>query len=172
VRYATDEEFAIQLRMIPAIAFVPSNRVCEYFELLSDALPDGIEQILAYYKENYIGRRRGNRRRNPRYPHDLWNVYNESLGEEPKTTNSIEGWHRAFSGSLGAVHPNIWKFIEFLCSEQALNAAKQGAFLAGRENRPQKKYADAALRIKNIVKRFETTEPLVYLKSLAYNFNF
>ena len=158
--------------MIPAIVFVHTNRVCEYFELLSDALPDEVEPILTYYEDNYIGRRRGNRRRNPRYPHDLWNVYNESLGEEPKTTNSIEGWHRAFSGSLGAVHPNIWKFIEFLRSEQALNAAKQGAFVAGRENRSQKKYADAASRIKNIVKKFETTQPLIYLRSLAFNFNF
>ena len=91
MRYRTDEEIATQLRMIPAIAFVPTNRVCEYFELLSDALPDKVEPILAYYEDNYIGRRRGNRRRNLRYPHDVWNVYNESLGEEPKTTNSIEG---------------------------------------------------------------------------------
>ena len=158
--------------MIPAIAFVPTNRVCEYFELLSDALPDEMEPIFAYYEDYYIGRRRGNRRRNPRYPHDLWNVFNESLREEPKTTNSIDGWHHTFSGSLGAVHPNIWKFIEFLRSEQALNAAKQGTFVAGRENRSQKKYADAALRIKNIVKKFETTQPLIYLRSLAFIFNF
>ena len=158
--------------MIPAIAFVPTNRVCEYFELLSDALPDEMEPILVYYEDNCIGRRRCNRRRNARYPHDLWNVFNESLGEEPKTTNSIEGWHRTFSRSLGTVHPNIWKFIEFLRSEKALNAAKQGAFVAGRENRSQKKYADAALRIKNIFKKFETTQLLVYLRFLAFNFNF
>ena len=95
------------------LPFYPSIFMSPYFfnpvntELLSDALPDEAEPILNYYEENYSRRRRGNRRRNPRYSHDFWNVYNESLGEEPKTTNSIEGWHRVFSGSLGAGHPNI-----------------------------------------------------------------
>jgi len=103
---------------------------------LSDFLPDEVEPILVYYEDNYIGCHCGNQRRNPRYPHDLWNIYNESLGEEPKSTNSIEGWHHAFYASLGSVHPKIWKFMQFLLSEQALNAEKQGTFAAGRENRP------------------------------------
>ena len=66
----------------------------------------------------------------------------------------------------------MWKFIEFLRSEQALNTAKRGAFVAGRENRPQKKDADANSRINNVVKKFKTTQPLVYLRSLVFKFNF
>lgn len=171
-RYGADEEFALQLRMIPAIAFVPTDRVSEYFDLLAVALPDEAEPILSYYEDTYIGRMRGNRRREPRFPTNHWNVYVESLGEEPKTTNSLEGWHRAFSGALGSVHPNIWKFITFLRTEQALNATKRAGFVAGNENRPNKKYAAIASRIKVLVQRFAMTEPLAYLRSLAHNFNF
>ena len=67
--YENDANFALQCRMISAIAFVPPAGVVAAFETLSDELPDGLNPILDYFEDNYIGRpdRRGVRRE-PLFP--------------------------------------------------------------------------------------------------------
>ena len=36
-----------------------------------------------------------------------------------KTTKVIEGWYGALKGSLGYVHPTVFKFVEFLRRKQS-----------------------------------------------------
>jgi hypothetical protein len=57
--YQRDPDFALAIRMIPAIAFVPEEDVVATFEMLRDNLPDNAGVILDYF-EGYIGRPRPN----------------------------------------------------------------------------------------------------------------
>ena len=63
-RYENDANFALQCRMISALAFVPTADVVAAFEALSAELPNELLDIMDYFEDTYIGRpdRRGVRR--------------------------------------------------------------------------------------------------------------
>ena len=50
-----------------------------------------------------------------------------------KTNNAVEVWHSATKGSLGYVHPTIFKFTDFLRREQSPAVNKLLSLQAGRE---------------------------------------
>ena len=142
--YIYDQEFSMLLRCYTALAFVPDNRIIEYFNVLSASIPadvaDEISPFLEYVAETYIGRkvfqvvnrdnedcddgerlvlriRRQPRWQNPKVPPRLWSVYERVLNDEPRTTNKLEGWHRRFSTIGAKSHPNTYDFIGHLRSE-------------------------------------------------------
>eukprot|EP00117_Sycon_ciliatum_P025359 scpid83696/ scgid21066/ len=67
--YTTNAEFALACKMIPALAFVPTGDVIDYFEVLDSNAPDALDPLLNYFEEYYIGRLRQNgERRTPSFP--------------------------------------------------------------------------------------------------------
>lgn len=56
-RYDNDSDFAFKINIIAALAFVPVDRVCEYFnEITSSSILNDVEEFLLYFEDNYIGR--------------------------------------------------------------------------------------------------------------------
>ena len=57
--YQDDENFALWLRMLSALAFVPPNDVIRYFELLIDEIcnnfNDEYVDLIDYFEGTYIG---------------------------------------------------------------------------------------------------------------------
>ena len=122
--------FALQMKMLPCLAFVPEDRVEEAFEALEefyDSLEDEdeakVKVVMNYMEDNYIGRhtRRGTRRA-PRYKKSLWNCSDLVRGKIEKTTNRVEGWHRGLESTVGMAHPNPFKLINTLKRVQVLNS--------------------------------------------------
>jgi len=79
-----DDEFALNLRQVPALAFVPAHTVITSFETLmgSDFFTDN-EQLLMpfvdYFEDVWIGRpKRGGGRRQPLFAHGIWNTFNST----------------------------------------------------------------------------------------------
>ncbi len=54
-RYNNEAEFSLQARMIVALAFVPIDRLEEYFNALSEYLPAELVPLLAWFEQNYMG---------------------------------------------------------------------------------------------------------------------
>ena len=78
--------------------------------------------VIDYFEDTYIGRLRPRgHRRAPLFDLALWNMYDQTIGDLPRTNNTVEGWHRSFQANVGAYHPNFWKFIDILKWEQSLN---------------------------------------------------
>ena len=55
-RYAEDADFALQMRMLPALALVPANDVIQAFEQLVDHLPAEAQSVVDYFEDTWIGR--------------------------------------------------------------------------------------------------------------------
>ena len=108
IRYKDDEAFAHKVCMLAALAFVPEPDVIIAFEAVSEDLPLNGQAVIDYFEDTYIGRlRSGGHCRVPLFNLGLWNMYNQTLDDLPRTNNAVEGWHRSFQANVGAYHPNF-----------------------------------------------------------------
>ena len=93
-RYETDAEFALKMKMLPALAFVPADFVEQAFEILIDEriFPEEAQPVIDYFEDVWIGRPQRRQRRPPQFSHTTWSVYESVIDDLPKTNNSVEGW--------------------------------------------------------------------------------
>ncbi|XP_022172326.1 uncharacterized protein LOC111035118, partial [Myzus persicae] len=138
-KYISNADFALNVKQLMALAFVPIPDVEEKFdELMSQRFFVENEELLFplkdYFEDTWIGRpNRRRTRRPPTFSLALWNQYDATLADLPKTNNSVEGWHRAFSSLLGASHPTIWRLIDTIKKEQGSTEIKINQLIAGQE---------------------------------------
>ena len=80
------------MKMIADLALVLVSYVEKPFETLCEFLPPETYPLQDYFEDTYLGRpcRRG-RRREPLFDIELWNMYNRTLGELPRTNNAVDG---------------------------------------------------------------------------------
>ncbi len=110
-RLEQDIKFAVLIKSITALAFVPPDQVEALFDNLSKAFPEdeATDQLLFYFKSTYIQRtilRR--RRRTAMFPVHFWNHYENALNITAKTTNCLKGWHNSLRALFQASHPSMW----------------------------------------------------------------
>ena len=106
-----------------------------------------------------------------------WSVYERVLVEDPRTNNFLEGWHNRFANVVGVAHPDIYRFIKSLRSEQARCEMIRRAALIGEDiTAPRKKSVKLNKRIYQIVSSYEERTAgehfLEYLEGLAHNFTY
>ena len=173
-QYNTEPQFALQTKMIIALAFVPPPDLDTYVDALGDFLPQELQPILDWFEFNYIGiyNRRGNSRRIPLFPHDMWSQYETTLNDEDRTNNHAEAAHRRIAFELGAHHPTIWKFIGSLLKLQKGRDLYMEQLIAGCQPPVKlKKYRDAVERIKKIAVEYDgERDTLEYLRGIAHNY--
>ena len=178
VQYNNDQEFALHLRMIPALAFIPPNDVVDAFERLTDLIRnqygDATDGVLDYFEDTYIGRfRRNAARATPNFPIQMWNMFHRTHEELPRTNNHIEGWHRKFQSICMCYHPTFWKFINLLKKEQTLNRVDMVQAEAGHPPPAQRRrYVDCNQRIIAIVDDYPNRDNMRYLRGIAHNLGF
>lgn len=175
-RYETDINFAVQMRILPAIAFVPSVKIVETFELLcsSDIFPSEAQSVVDSFEEIWIGKPDWLLcRRNPEFPFDMWNLHDIALRGTLKMDNAIDNWHRKFEVQI-ASHPfDIWKFINCIKKEQNSNETKIEQYISGVDvKKPKKQYQDFVNRIKSIVENYDTANILDYVRDIAHNLSY
>jgi hypothetical protein len=177
-KYRNDPDFALQIRHLAALAYVPEAEVMTSFENLLDSQyytenERFLQPLIDYFEDTWIGRMdRRNKRRQPLFPISLWNCHEAAKSGLPRTNNSVEGWHRGFNQLLGSSHPTIWKFIDDLKKEQSLNEMKIEQYIAGQHPPVSRKvYRNTAQRVEDIVKDYENRNILDFLRGIAHNFN-
>ena len=50
----------------------------------------------------------------PPFALDLWNMFNRTDDEFPRTNNSVEVWHRSFHSHVSSCQPVFWNFLNIL----------------------------------------------------------
>lgn len=90
IPYSEDPDFAFQIRLLVALAFVPKENVLEaYDELIATDFfseeneteyVEQIQALLGYFQSTYVFRiDRAGIRKQPLYPIEIWNVYDTTL---------------------------------------------------------------------------------------------
>ena len=109
------------------------------------------QEVLDYFETNYIELGRG-RHLAPRFPHEVWNTNTRVRDNLPRTNNDVEGWHNRFANSCRHHHANIWKFIDGLKGDSALNHMALMQQVVGVPNPPQRPlYREVNQRIQTLV---------------------
>ncbi|XP_060835513.1 uncharacterized protein LOC132918342 [Rhopalosiphum padi] len=142
--YINNANFALHIRMLAALAYVPPDNVINAYEEILETQfyvenEDLVMPFLDYFEDNWVGKITGRRktRRQPRHPIDIWNCHYSAKNGLPTTNNAVEGWHRGFTSVIGASHPNIWKFMDGIKKVQNIEELKREQYNAGEQ--PQKK---------------------------------
>ena len=130
--YNHDEELAMCIRQLPALAFASPSDVPHLFAAVVQQLPmPQATELVLYFERTYIGRTLpGGTHQAPLFPNYLWNFHIDTPFGLPRTTNAMEAWHRSFNATVGCHHPSIWKFITALKREQGLVEVRQAKFTA------------------------------------------
>ena len=164
VNYRDDADFALDVKMITAIAFVPINDIDAHVESLAHYLPAELIPLLDWFEDNYIGHpnRRGPGRSSPLFPINMWNMYVRTQAGDDRTNNHAEAANRRLKRELGMMNPTIWKFISALKRVQKGRDEHFEKLLAG--NEPQSKL----LKYRQADQRIMRNE-VEYLRAIAHN---
>jgi hypothetical protein len=169
--YHDNEEFRIAVKMMLALSFVPANDVVASFDDLVEASQEEIVPLADYWEDTYIGRRRRNRRANPRFAVEMWNVHDRVNENLPRTNNSVEAWHRAFQQTVDCNHPSIFKLINHFRLEQDHVEIEMERHLSGviQPQASKNKYVQLNRRLQALLPTYANVNVMVYLRGIAHN---
>ena len=106
--------------MLLALAFVPEAEVTtvwEEFLTMPNRLLPADHPFIEYFLNTFIGKLNRNKtRKRPLFPVTI--CRDRLLNGDPRTTNSVEGWHRAFNQTVAEYHPRVYKLFDKLRDEQ------------------------------------------------------
>lgn len=177
--YVADEQCRLQCKLLGALAFLPLEEVADGFEEIDeqrerDHRNDDMARLYAYFEDTYVGRpfRRG--RRTALFPPETWNVLRRTEEGLPRTSNKMEGWHRAIQTSYDCAHPSMWKFLQGLQKEEQLQRANLRQFMAGEDAPQSKRYKEVNKRIKTLIARYRNQEVnrIDYLRGVSHNITY
>ena len=70
-----DKEFALKLKMLPCLAFVPEVDVIDSSDQIMAEYPESAMGISKYFEVTYVGKKLpNNTRRMPPFPIRIWNI--------------------------------------------------------------------------------------------------
>ena len=174
-RYMQEPAFALHLKMLPALAFVPPQDVVVAFEEVTDTIRqifgEQVDEVIDYLEDNYIGRYRRNApRAAPTFAINLWNMFHRTHEEMPRTNNNVEGWHQRFQSLCMGHNLNFWKFLSVLKKEETLSRANAVQAEAGHQPPAQPERVQAhQRRILMLVDDYPNRQRLQYLRGIAHN---
>lgn len=174
--YETNVDFAIDMRLFAAIAFVPVENVYSVFDdlvlKLQGKYNQAINEYIAYFQTTYVGSLVGTQRMRPLFDIKLWNLHDAVISNDPLTNNAVEGHNNALKLMSPGSHLTIQRFIELIKEDMQNSSLVINEMLAGKEAPPRKKkYRDLAERVKNIVRNYDVYEEKVeFLKQIAQIF--
>lgn len=165
--YDTDLNFAINLKMMIALAFIPIEKVEEGFNLIikSDEFPESATPFATYFEKTYIGN-------NARFPPKLWNMVDRTRNNMSRTNNAVESWHSTLRYTIPQGNQSIYTFLESLRNQHQLQYYELCLLNSEAATRSKSiKYTDINARMIKIVNNFkEGTDVLPYLRTVASQF--
>ena len=177
VQFESNPDFNMAVKSLSALSFFPENDVLERFLDLVDSFPDldRVEELIAYFEVTYVqGRDRGHGRgRGPsRYPPQVWNHFEDPANNVPRTTNAVEGYHNGLNSLFLSQHPSMWKLLDGLTKDIALQLKVHADNLAANNPPARRKYKVLSERLTAKVNTYQASQnKLAYLRAVANIFS-
>lgn len=163
IQYKQNSLFRLHVKMILVLSFVPVNQVDVEINKLEMFFIENFYKeeciLVKWFKINFVVSDLVNKKL------EFWNVYERTIENMPRTTNSIEGLHRHYNFLISTKQSNFVKILEELKIEQA-NA--ENYFIEYLYLKEKNEKIDF---IKQVVINFANYYDLDYLKAIALNFN-
>ena len=128
--------------MIAASAVVPPQNMVNCFDKFCVAIWNQCDvdagEVLDYFEDTYTkwwsevkwsarrfslfgGHfRRNAPRRSPLFSIKLWNMFNRTAEELPRTNSNIDTLHNSFQANVSSTDPTFWKFLDALLREECI----------------------------------------------------
>ncbi|KAF9742198.1 hypothetical protein NGRA_3630, partial [Nosema granulosis] len=152
----------LQVKMILALSFVTPEKVEGYSQKLEAyIIEEGNKNVLdlfKWFKNEFITNSRGNK------GIDFWNIKMRTEENIPRTTNSLEGYHRHLNTLIDVKQSSIIPILNELKNEQTITENKLFYSL---KNKPVAKTDNVLLMLLDT----EKYEPVEYLQHIALNYN-
>ena len=118
--------------MLAILAFAPPNLAIHYFEVLEKNNSPKLEFFFDYFEDNYRGcSLKLQEGRAQMLSIEMWFMFERVDTGHPRTTNTVESWHRVFQYTVGYAHPTNYKLIESIQLEQYYSRNKETTIDAG-----------------------------------------
>ena len=99
--YMNDPQFGLQFRMIAALALDVVNSFDEHCVVIRNEHGGDAGEVLDYFGDTYIDRFCRNAHQHPPlFPIELWDMFNRTAEELPRTNNNIEARHNSFQANV------------------------------------------------------------------------
>ena len=172
-KYAEAPNFRVRAKQLPALAFLPPDRVADAFEDLKGTFTPDEAGAPDYFERTYIGRRVGNVRRAPLFPVAMWNVHSRRDDGSQRTNNAIEGFHSGFASSVvRAHHPPVFEFLKCLKAQHGVTKLDMAKAISGEVKLPSRAQRVRDSRIATVVSNYINgqSDAQTMLRGIAYNY--
>lgn len=152
----------LQVKMILALSFVPSADVlivaARLKKFILQEKSDELLSLFEWFQGEYLSNDTGNK------SVSFWNVYERTQLKIPRTTNSLEGYHRHLNTFINTKQSSIITILNELKNEQFIVENKIFMSL----------YKDVTVSEDPVIKLIEpykSMKSIDYLKHIALSFN-
>lgn len=132
LKYKNDPEFRKIMKKFFSLPFFPLYRLQNAYNIIEEEVTnlkdDKMIEYLNYFRKTYYN----NATNGPIYNPRLWSCFDRVINFQPRTTNNVEGWHRAFNQVCLVSHPNIAVVVKTMQDEEELNRIELSQFKSGR----------------------------------------
>lgn len=160
---------AMAIKRFLALAFVPEQEMLYAYGKLQKSMSSHQRKLLLKFSSYFERQWLGTDCSQPLVEKGIWNVYRRVLERLPRTTNSVEGWHRAFECRMRIANPTLKRLIQKLRLEQSSWEMSIAQLEGPVSATKKKKYVDLDQRIRAIVVNYNAENVVEYLHSIAYN---
>lgn len=182
-KYFEDASFALKIRHLIALAYLPPEDIPNAFNLLKDkVLPQdsSTENIIQWFETTYVKGKQTSRTSTdnkltiyttpPLFSPDIWSVHYNNEHNLPRTQNSVEAWHRRWNSLLNNKKIGLYSTIKELKKEQiAVNIQIERAEAGAPGPSPKKKNRDSQNAISHFIEQRNSMTVLKFLKGIASN---
>lgn len=175
-KYVRDKLFALILRQICSLAFLPPNRIPKCFNTLKKNLITENNDIIKWFDENFVSGRVRRILPNgtlihapPVYPPTIWSLHNTLELEILKSQNMIQIWHDRWKKLVENSEPKLFNIIKAFQKAHG-HIACNIQFLGCYETFSQ---INRNKRLKKIIEKFShLTADVYYILGIAQNIYF
>ena len=162
--YADNELMKTSLHSIYGLAFVPVQDVMVGWTCLKSCLSQYPEtaEFVTYFESTWLN--------NPCYPVEMWNHYESTLNDDPRTNNFSEGSNNALNTAAGCSSPTMSRLMDILTKFTAEAELKILQSSTGMQatRKPRNKFVKRNERIEKTVQEYSLSKIALYCRSMGH----